>query len=208
MSGRAGDLFKAPMPPQQEVCGGGRRDPSRPTDLNFAGLSQSQDSAFPSSPRSALGSPHRSPYAQMPGTPRPDYNQQTTDPFPQQSPPYVGPQTPGTPRPHSETPYMVTPPALRLEPYSQQPPVVCTQKPLVEGFPPQHAGAGSSPSASEPLTSAQNQVPEKSPALDPAGPASLHLLCLSIAAFSRTTASPGLVSKKPHQPDPEACWVV
>lgn len=113
------------MPPQQEVCGGaagGRRDPSRPSDLNFAGPSQSQDPAFPSSPLSALGSPHRSPYAQMPGTPRPDYSQQTSDPFTQQSPPYVNPQTPGTPRPHSDPSYMVAVPALRLEQYSQQPP--------------------------------------------------------------------------------------
>lgn len=219
LSGRAGDLFKAPMPPQQEVCGGGRRDPPRPTDVTFAGLSQAQDPAFPSSPRSALGSPHRSPYSQMPGTPRPEYSQQTSDPFRQQSPPYISPQTPGTPRPHPETPFMVTSPALRLESYSQQPPAaagrrpspshqnadpygsapgtprpsvagfppspgsqrtdscssgtlrldqysqqpsaVCTQKPPGEGFPPQHAGASSSPSASEPLTSAQNQVPEK-----------------------------------------------
>lgn len=128
LNGRAGDagqgnLFKAPMPPQQEASGGsggGRRDPSRQTDPNFAGLSQSQD--FPSSPLSALGSPHRSPYAQMPGTPRPEYNQQSADPFMQQSPPYISPQTPGTPRPHSDPPYMVTPPALRLEQYSQQTP--------------------------------------------------------------------------------------
>lgn len=112
------------MPPQQEVCGGaggGRRDPSRPTDLNFAGP-PSQDPAFPSSPLSALGSPHRSPYAQMPGTPRPDYSQQTSDPFTQQSPPYINPQTPGTPRPHSDPLYMVAAPALRLEQYSQQSP--------------------------------------------------------------------------------------
>lgn len=109
------------MRPQQEVCsgagGGGRRDPS-----NFAGLSQSQDSAFPSSPLSALGSPQQSPYAQMPGTPRPEYNQQSADPFIQQSPPYSNPQTTGTPRSHSDPAYMVTPPALRLEQYSQQQP--------------------------------------------------------------------------------------
>lgn len=121
-----GNLFKAPMPLQQEVCGGagggGRKDPSRPTDVNIASLSQSQDSAFPSSPISALGSPQQSPYAQMPGTPRPEYNQQTTDPFMQQSPPYINPQITGTPRPHSDPPYMVTPPALRPEQYSQQPP--------------------------------------------------------------------------------------
>lgn len=131
---RAGDpvqvnLFKAPLRPQQEVCsgaggggGGGRRDPSRPPDVNFAGLSQSQDSAFPSSPLSALGSPQQSPYAQMPGTPRPEYNQQAADPFIQQSPPYINPQTSGTPRSHSDPAYMVTPPALRLEQYSQQQP--------------------------------------------------------------------------------------
>lgn len=121
-----GGLFKAPMPPQhqsqQEVfggAGGGRRDPSRPTDLNFS-FPPSQDSAFPSSPLSGLGSPHRSPYGQTPGTPRPDYNQQITDPFTQQSPPYVNPQTPGTPRPHSDPSYLQTPPALRLDQYSQQ----------------------------------------------------------------------------------------
>lgn len=113
------------MPPQQEACGGaggGRREPSRPADLNFAGPSQTQDPAFPSSPLSALGSPHRSPYAQMPGTPRPDYSQQTSDPFTQQSPPYANPQTPGTPRPHSDPPYLVSAPALRLDQFSQQPP--------------------------------------------------------------------------------------
>lgn len=122
LSGRASDpvqgsLFKAPMPPQQEGCagaGGGRRDPSRPTELNFAGLSHSGDPAFPSSPLSALGSPHRSPCSQMPGTPRPDYNQQSSEPFTQQSPPYISPQTPGTPRPHSDPLYLVQ--------YSQQPP--------------------------------------------------------------------------------------
>lgn len=129
VSCRAGDpgqglLFKAPMRPQQEVCsgagGGGRREPSRPPDVNFAGLSQSQDSAFPSSPLSALGSPQQSPYAQMPGTPRPEYNQQPADPFIQQSPPYINPT--GTPRSHSDPAYMVTPPALRLEQYSPQQP--------------------------------------------------------------------------------------
>lgn len=130
LSGRAGELvqgglFKTPMPPQHqpqpEVFGstGGRRDQSRPTDLNF-GLPQSQDPAFPSSPLSGLGSPHRSPYAQTPGTPRPDYSQQITDSFTQQSPPYVNPQTPGTPRPHSDPTYLATPPALRLDQYTQQ----------------------------------------------------------------------------------------
>lgn len=137
--GRAGEpvqggLFKAPMPPQhqpqQEVFGGtvgGRRDPSRPTDLPFA-LPQTQDPAFPSSPLSGLGSPHRSPYAQTPGTPRPDYSQQINDPFAQQSPltsrpspdPYANPQTPGTPRPHSDPTYLTTPPALRLDQFNQQ----------------------------------------------------------------------------------------
>lgn len=129
LSGRTGELvqgglFKAPMPPQHQPqlevfgsSGGGRRDLSRPTDLNF-GLPQSQDPAFPSSPLSGLGSPHRSPYAQAPGTPRPDYSQQITDPFMQQSPPYVNPQTPGTPR--SDPTYLATPPALRLDQYTQQ----------------------------------------------------------------------------------------
>ncbi|XP_044195043.1 histone-lysine N-methyltransferase 2C-like isoform X6 [Thunnus albacares] len=138
--GRAGELvqggvFKAPMPPQhqpqQEVFGssggGVRRDPSRPTDLGFA-LPQSQDPSFPSSPLSGLSSPHRSPYAQTPGTPRADYSQQISDPFAQQSPltsrpspdPYTNPQTPGTPRPHSDPTYLTTPPALRLDQYNQQ----------------------------------------------------------------------------------------
>lgn len=131
-SGRTGDPgqgnpFKAPMPPNHEGCGGGaggggRREPSRPADLNSAGPSQAQDLAFPSSPLSALGSPHQSPYAQMPGTPRPDYSQQGSEPFTQQSPPYVHPQTPGTPRAHSDPPFMVAAPALRLEQFSQQPP--------------------------------------------------------------------------------------
>lgn len=127
-SGRTGEpgqgsLFKAPMPPQQEVCGGaggGRREPPRAADLNFAGPSQSHDPAFPSSPLSALGSPH--PYGQVPGTPRPDYSQQSSEPFPQQSPPYSTAQTPATPRPHSDPPYMVAAPALRLEQYSPQAP--------------------------------------------------------------------------------------
>ncbi|KAM8731510.1 histone-lysine N-methyltransferase 2C isoform 5-T5 [Acanthopagrus schlegelii] len=129
-----GGLFKAPMPPQHQPqpevfggTGGGRRDPSRPTDLPFA-LPQAQDPAFPSSPLSGLGSPHRSPYAQTPGTPRPDYSQQINDPFTQQSPltsrpspdPYTNPQTPGTPRPHSDPTYLTTPPALRLDQFNQQ----------------------------------------------------------------------------------------
>lgn len=136
-SNRAGEMlqggvFKAPMPPQhlpQEVFGsmvGGRRDPSRPTDLGFA-LPQSQDTAFPSSPLSGLGSPHRSPYAQAPGTPRPDYSQQMADPLTQQSPltsrpspDYTNPQTPGTPRPHSDPTYLPAPPALRLDQFNQQ----------------------------------------------------------------------------------------
>lgn len=128
-----GGVFKAPMPPQHQsqqemfgsTGGGGRRDSSRPTDLGFA-FPQSQD--FPSSPLSGLGSPHRSPYTQTPGTPRPDYSQQITDPFTQQSPlssrpspdPYANPQTPGTPRPHSDPTYLPTPPALRLDQYNQQ----------------------------------------------------------------------------------------
>ncbi|KAM6971552.1 LOW QUALITY PROTEIN: histone-lysine N-methyltransferase 2C-like [Tautogolabrus adspersus] len=126
-----GGLFKAPMPPQHQSEGfgslGGRRDPSRPTDLGFA-LTHSQDPAFPPSPLSGLGSPHRSPYTQTPGTPRPDYAQQTPDPFTQQSPlssrpspdPYANPQTPGTPRPHSDPAYLTTPPSLRLDQYNQQ----------------------------------------------------------------------------------------
>lgn len=127
-----GGLFKAPMPPQHQppqdafgnAVGGVRRDPSRPTDLGFA-LPQSQD--FPSSPLSGLGSPHRSPYAQAPGTPRPDYSQHIADPFSQQSPlasrpspdPYTSPHTPGTPRPHSDPTHLPTPPAHRLD-YNQQ----------------------------------------------------------------------------------------
>lgn len=131
LSNRVGDpvrgsLFKTPMAPQhqpqQEVlggAGGGRRDLPRCTDMNFV-LPHSQDSAFPSSPLSGLGSPHRSPYAQMPGTPRPEYSQQITDPLAQQSPPYVSPQTPGTPRSHSDPTYLLTPPTLRLDQYTQQ----------------------------------------------------------------------------------------
>nr|XP_029131590.1 LOW QUALITY PROTEIN: histone-lysine N-methyltransferase 2C-like [Labrus bergylta] len=126
-----GALFKAPMPPQHQSEGfgpsGGRRDPSRPTDLSFA-LTHSQDPSYPPSPLSGLGSPHRSPYTQTPGTPRPDYAQQTPDPFTQQSPlssrpspdPYANPQTPGTPRPHSDPAYLATPPSLRLDQYNQQ----------------------------------------------------------------------------------------
>ncbi|TDG97612.1 hypothetical protein EPR50_G00228110 [Perca flavescens] len=108
-----GGLFKAPMPPQQpEVFGGPggvRRDPSRPPpDLAFS-LQQSQDSPFPSSPLSGLGSPHRSPYRQ-------DFIQPVPDPFPQHSPlasrpspdPYANPQTPGTPRQHSDPAYLAT----------------------------------------------------------------------------------------------------
>lgn len=119
-------LFKAPMPPhhqsQLETCGttGGRRD------MGFA-LCHSQDPSLPSTPLSGLGSPHRSPYSQTPGTPRPDYSQQMTEPFTQQSPltslpspdSYASPQTPGTPHPHSE-PYLTTPPALRLDQYNQK----------------------------------------------------------------------------------------
>lgn len=118
-------LFKAPMPPQQEVFAGpgaARRDPSRPSDVNF-GFGPAQEQAFPSSPLPGLSSPHRSPYAQNPGTPctpRPDYNQQLSESFPQQSPPNIAPQTPGTPRPHSDPSYLQNP-ALRLDQYSPRP---------------------------------------------------------------------------------------
>ncbi|XP_024136054.1 histone-lysine N-methyltransferase 2C isoform X3 [Oryzias melastigma] len=127
-----GDVFKAPMPPQlqlqQEVLGspaGGRRDPSRPADLGYSLAQPQQDLSFPSSPLSGLGSPHRSPYSQAPGTPRPDCSEH----FSQQSPlssrpspdPYSNPQTPGTPRSHSDSAYLSTPPALRLDHYNQQP---------------------------------------------------------------------------------------
>ncbi|KAK7881200.1 hypothetical protein WMY93_029609 [Mugilogobius chulae] len=96
-------VFKAPMPPHQQDFPGPRRDPARPTDLGFP-LAQTQD--FPSSPLSGLGSPHRSPYSQAPGTPRPDYTQQAGEAFSHHSPltsrpspdPYSNPQTPGTPR--------------------------------------------------------------------------------------------------------------
>ena len=141
--GRVGDLvqsgvFKAPMPPQQEMFGttgggageggAGRRDPSRPTDLGFV-LPQTQDPSFPSSPLSVLGSPHRSPYAQTPGTPRPDYCQQISDPFNQHSPltsrpspdPYTNPLATGTPRPHSDPSYLNPPPTLQLDQFNQQP---------------------------------------------------------------------------------------
>ncbi|KAM4718655.1 histone-lysine N-methyltransferase 2C-like isoform 3-T3 [Anableps anableps] len=100
-----GGVFKAPMPPQQEV-GGGRRD-----------------QGFPSSPVSGLGSPHRSPYAQTPGTPRPDYSQQLGDslgsrPSPD---PYRDPQTPSTPHPHSDSTYLTTPPGLRPDQINPSP---------------------------------------------------------------------------------------
>ncbi|KAF7643369.1 hypothetical protein LDENG_00240600 [Lucifuga dentata] len=126
-----GGLFKAPMPPhqqlQQEVFGGTGGGRSRPADPGLP-LPQPQDSAFPSSPLSGLSSPHRSPYAQTPGTPRPDYSQQIPDPFAQHSPltsrpspdPYSNPQTPGTPRPHSDPAYLSTPPTLRVEQFCQQ----------------------------------------------------------------------------------------
>ncbi|XP_055086131.1 histone-lysine N-methyltransferase 2C-like isoform X4 [Periophthalmus magnuspinnatus] len=94
-------VFKAPMPPHQQDFSGARRDPTRPTDLGFP---LNQD--FPSSPLSGLGSPHRSPYSQAPGTPRPDYTQQAGEALSHHSPltsrpspdPYSNPQTPGTPR--------------------------------------------------------------------------------------------------------------
>lgn len=132
-------LFKAPMPPQQDVFAGpgaARRDPPRPSDLNF-GFSSAQEQAFPSSPLPGLSSPHRSPYSQTPGTPgtpgtpRPDYSQQVSEPFSQQSPPYMNPQTPGTPRPHSDSSYLQTP-ALRLDQYSPRPS-------------PSHHGVGTAP---------------------------------------------------------------
>lgn len=121
-----GGVFKAPMPPQQQLQvelfglsgGGPRRDVSRPADVTF-GLAPPQD--VPSSPLSGLGSPQRSPYAQ-----RLDPSQQLSDPF--QSPltsrpspdPYTNPQTPGTPRPHSDPTYLSTPPSLRLDHFTQQ----------------------------------------------------------------------------------------
>lgn len=121
-----GGVFKAPMPPQQEAFGGGGGAGRK--DLSSFAPPPSQEPPFPSSPLSGLGSPHRSPYAQAPGTPRPDYTQQMSDPFTQQSPmtsrpspdPYTNPQTPGTPRPHSDPTYLTTPPALRPDQYNQQ----------------------------------------------------------------------------------------
>ncbi|XP_069576340.1 histone-lysine N-methyltransferase 2C [Brachyistius frenatus] len=113
-----GGLFKAPMPPQQpqqEVLvggggGGGRRDPTRTTDLGF---SLSQDPSFPSSPRSGLGSPHRSPYSQQIADP---FSPLTSRPSPD---PYAASQTQGTPRPHADPSYLPNPPALRLDQYQQ-----------------------------------------------------------------------------------------
>lgn len=204
------------MPPQQEVCGGagggGRKDPSRPTDVNIASLSQSQDSAFPSSPISALGSPQQSPYAQMPGTPRPEYNQQTTDPFMRQSPPYINPQitaghrpspshqntdpysaNPGTPRPPAVERFPRTPGSQqsgtpRPDQYSQQSPTVCTQKSPVDGSTPQHVGPGSSPLALQTFTSTQHQVTRR--AYFWLSSTCLCSFVVSIAALSRTTPSP------------------
>ncbi|XP_072769606.1 histone-lysine N-methyltransferase 2C-like [Nerophis lumbriciformis] len=129
-----GGVFKAPMPPQNQLQqelfsgapAGARRDPSRPTDLGLI-PPQSQDSAFSSSQLSGLGSPHRSPYAHTPGTPRIDYSQQMADHFvkqpaltPRPSPdPYSNPQTPGTPRPHSDNIYLNATPALRIDQFNQ-----------------------------------------------------------------------------------------
>ncbi|XP_035986055.1 histone-lysine N-methyltransferase 2D [Fundulus heteroclitus] len=115
-----GGLFKAPMPPQQELAGGARRDLSFLPTLELP---------FPSSPVSALGSPHRSPYAQTPGTPRPEFGQQPAEPLPHQSPlssrpspdPYRDPQTPGTPLGQSDSCYRVTPPTLRPDQIGQPP---------------------------------------------------------------------------------------
>lgn len=141
------------MPPQQEVFvgpGAGRRDPSRPSDVNF-GFGPAQEQAFPSSPLPGLSSPHRSPYAQTPGTPgtpRPDYSQQVSESFPQQSPPYIAPQTPGTPRPHSDTNYLQNP-SLRLNQYSPRPSPshhgVGTATPTPGPFGPPSGEAGYSP---------------------------------------------------------------
>lgn len=132
-----GGVFKAPMPPLQEA-GGARREPSRPTDLGFS-LPLVLDPTFPSSPLSVLGSPHRSPYTQTPGTPRPDYSQQ--DVLSQQSPlssrpspdHYSNPQTPGTPRPHSDSAYLTTPPPLKPDQFTQQP---GNQRPSPSHLPP------------------------------------------------------------------------
>ncbi|CAB1432000.1 unnamed protein product [Pleuronectes platessa] len=133
--GRVGELvFKAPMPPQQEMFGnmgagaGEGGAGRRPTDLGFV-LPQMQDPSFPSSPLSGLGSPHRSPYTQTPGTPRPDYCQQIPDPFTQHSPltsrpspdPYTNPLATGTPRPHSDPSYLTPPPTLQMDQFNQQP---------------------------------------------------------------------------------------
>nr|XP_054592167.1 histone-lysine N-methyltransferase 2C isoform X4 [Nothobranchius furzeri] len=107
-----GGVFKAPMPPQQEVGGGGRRELSRPPDLGF-----SLEPSFPSSPLSSLGSPHRSPYAQTPD-PLPPQSPRSSRPSPD---PYSNPQTPGTPRSHQDSAYHTTPPLLRPDQYNQQP---------------------------------------------------------------------------------------
>lgn len=186
-----GGLFKAPMPPQQEVfagAGAARRDPSRPSDLNF-GFAPVQEQAFPSSPLSGLSSPHRSPYAQTPGTPgtpRPEYSQQMSEPFPQQSPPYTAPQAPGTPRPHSDPSYLQTP-TLRLDQYSPRP---SPSHHSVEAF-------GSNPGVPRPSGSAP---PPSGPFGQPPGEAGSSPLALA-ETFTQThhQVSPGRQADSFHR---------
>lgn len=176
-----GGVFKAPMPPQQELfvnsgVGGGSREPVRPTELGHT-LPQAQPSGFPPSPLSGLGSPHRSPYAQAPGTPRPDYSQQVMDPFNQHSPlnsrpspdPYSNPQTPGTPRSHCDPSYLTTPSALRLDQYNQQPtnPRPSPSHPMID---PHNSNPGTPrPSVSERFPRSPGSQRSSDPYIQPVG---------------------------------------
>ncbi|XP_061615115.1 histone-lysine N-methyltransferase 2C-like isoform X3 [Phyllopteryx taeniolatus] len=113
-----GGVFKAPMPPQnqlQQELFGTRRDPSRPADLS---LPQPQDPAF----HSGLGSPQRSPYAPTLGTPRVDNSQQMAEPIVQQSslpsqPSHDAYTNSPTSGPHSDSLYLPnTNPSLSTSP--------------------------------------------------------------------------------------------
>ncbi|XP_078100895.1 histone-lysine N-methyltransferase 2C-like isoform X2 [Sander vitreus] len=213
-----GGLFKAPMPPQQpEVFGGPggvRRDPSRPSDQGFP-LQQSQDAPFPSSPLSGLGSPHRSPYRQ-------DYIQPIPDPFPQHSPltsrpspdPYANPQTPGTPRQHSDPAYLATtynqqaanrrpsPSHPNLDPYTSNP---GTPRPSgAERFPRSPGSQrGADPYAQQPSTPRPQKPPAESFTPQPAEsgtftPTLHQFTCLDFSSL-QLQQSPGRQQQQQQQ---------
>ncbi|XP_034021214.1 LOW QUALITY PROTEIN: uncharacterized protein LOC117505783 [Thalassophryne amazonica] len=219
--GQAGELgavgvFKAPMPPLQELTVDpvGRRDLPRSADLGFT-LFHSQDPSFASIPLSGIASPNCSPYTQAPGTPRSDYTQQANESFSHQSPlashsspeSYTNPQTPGTPLLHSDPLYLTTPPrpvqygqhSANRKPSPSHPVLVsCVSNPeaphalLTECLP--QSPETPSPSLQRPssdLCTQWSQSQLEAVSLQPAGPGSCSLTPEMTFSPSHLQQSPG-----------------